>query len=117
MRRAFTIQLYDRIDPDVCLRGDCQGPAPSPLVLTRGGEDLIKATRRLYEQPEQCLPCARRRLGLSDRRTSAWWRVEPTEGKQTDYIVCDDLLDEDLISSPAKRAELLDWYENYQRTR
>ncbi len=60
MRRAFTLQLYDWVDPDICTRGECQGAAPNPGLI----------------MPVFCLACARRRNGISKRRTSVWWRVE-----------------------------------------
>ncbi len=33
------------------------------------------------------------------------------------FIVCDDVLDDGPISSPAKRTELLEWYEEFKRSR
>lgn len=73
MRRQFTLQLYDRLDPDVCSRGDCQGPAPgAPYALPAPPLDM-------------CLACARRRQGLSLRRTTGWWRphIEYDQGGGT----------------------------------
>ena len=67
MRRTFILQLYDRLDPDVCITPECQGPAPNPTLTPSA---LLA---------QQCEPCARRRLGLSSKRSSGYWRTQPKE--------------------------------------
>lgn len=89
MRRAFTLQLHKRIDLDECIGGDCPGPGTNPL------DNLITMLDVM------CRACAARRLGLSTRRTSGWWPMQPIptqgttsiHGKRIDYIVLDDLDD------------------------
>ena len=68
MRRAFTLQLHDAVNPDECIRGDCEGPCP--------------VVRPLPWTLTQCVACARRRLGIGHGRMSAWWPAQPSR-----YIV------------------------------
>ncbi len=104
MRREFTLQLYDWVDPDVCTRGDCTGPdTPIPPM----GSPIPPHT--------MCLACARRRQGYGNRRTSGWWKAEPKP--HMDWIVMDDPLDDSAATStPEQQAAIMDWWRNRHET-